>query len=178
MTFDEVRQFDFGAWKGAEFSGTSIPTFEEFLGLCKNLGLHPYIEMKEGTTEQIRGLVETVERYGMKGKVSWISFDLNLLSTVRWADEEARLGYLIKEADTGSIYEISTLRSGKNEVFLSTAVYSQELISACRKANIPLEVWTVDDEAQLDTMDPYVTSVTSDALKYGQYLYKKGMKDS
>ncbi len=177
MTFDEVRRYDFGAWKSAEFAGTRIPAFEEFIGLCKSLGLHPYIELKEGTTEQIRDLVETVNRYGMRGMVSWISFDRNLLNAVRWSDDEARLGLLLSKADTGAVHEIAALRSGKNLLFLSTCVYSDELVRQCRNADLPLEVWVVNDETLLEEMDPYVTGVTSNGLNYGQFLYQKGMNN-
>ncbi len=173
LTLEEVRQYDFGAWKDSSYAGTSIPTFEEFLLLCKNIGLHPYIEMKEGTSNQIRGLVDMVSRYGMKGKVTWISFDSGLLSAVRWYDEEARLGFLISEFSPAAVYEISGLRSGKNEVFLDSSVCNSWIVDECRKAGLPLEMWTINKEWQMDQMDPYITGVTSDCLVYGQYLYDK-----
>ena len=175
LTFAEVRQYDFGGWKSAEYAGTAIPSFEEFLILCKDLGLHPYIELKEGTAAQIRSLVETVNRYGMRGKVSWLSFDLDLLSAVRWSDDAARLGYLVQGADVAGVYEITPFRSGKNQVFLNAGACSEALVSACREANLPLEVWTVDDEAVLEELSPYVTGVTGNTLNYGQFLYRKGM---
>ncbi len=175
VTFAEVRQYDFGGWKSAEYAGTAIPSFEEFLILCKGLGLHPYIELKEGTTDQIRSLVEMVDRCGMRGKVSWLSFDLDLLSSVRWADDEARLGYLVEGADVSSVHEITPFRSGKNQVFLNAGSCSDALVSACREAALPLELWTVDDEAVLEELSPYVTGVTGNALNYGQFLRRRGM---
>lgn len=175
LTLEEVRQYDFGAWKDSQYAGTSIPTFEEFLLLCKNIGLHPYIEMKEGTSGQIRSLVDLVSRCGMRGKVTWISFDSSLLSAVRWYDEEARLGFLISEFSPAAVNEISWLRSGKNEVFLNSSVYNDWIVEECRKAKLPLEIWTINKEWQMEDMDPYITGVTSNCLVYGQYLYEKAI---
>ncbi len=127
--------------------------------------------MKEGSAEQIRSLVDAVNRFGMKGKVTWISFDLDLLSAVRWYDDGARIGYLIDHFESWTINEITSLRSGKNEVFLNSCIYSDQVVEACRKANLPLEVWTINEEELLAGMDPYISGVTSDYLNYGQYLY-------
>ncbi len=175
MTLEELRQYDFGSWKDEQYAGTEIPTFEEFISLCKNIGLHPYIEMKEGTPEQIRQLVETVDRYGMRGKVSWISFELSLLSNVSWYDNEARLGFVVNEPDQWTFNEVRGLRTGKNEVFLSTSKIIDSDIEECRRYNIPLELWTIDDAEQMTELDPYISGVTSNSLRYGQILFEKEM---
>ena len=172
MTLEELRQCDFGSWKGKEFAGTKIPTFEEFLSLCKNLSLHPCIELKTGTAEQIRQLVDTVNRYGMRGRVSWISFSPDLLTYVRWYDDEARLGYLITEFSAQAVNTLQGLRSGKNEVFLSSRDCSDLVVEECRRAGFPLEVWTMDTVEDFAAVDPYVTAVTSNVMCYGQYLYE------
>ena len=46
MTYEYALQYDFGSWFSAEYAGVKIPTFTEFVTLCKRLGLHPYIELK------------------------------------------------------------------------------------------------------------------------------------
>ena len=97
LTFAEVSKYDFGSWKSATYTGTRIPTFAEFIAFCKNVGLHPYIELKNAATytaAQIRSLVEMVNNCGMRGNVSWISFTATYLGYVRDADPTARLGYL------------------------------------------------------------------------------------
>ena len=177
MTLEELRQYDFGSWMGEKFAGTQIPTFEEYLLVCKNLGLRPVIEMKTGGPDQIRLLVETVNRCGMRGKVSWISFQPDLLSYVRWNDDEARLGFLVGEINVQALDTLRGLRSSKNEVFLSSCVYNDWVVEECARAGFPLEVWTLDTEEQFAALDPYVTGVTSNCLSYGQYLYKTEMNN-
>ena len=41
MPYEQAAQYDYGSWKSSEYTGTTIPTFEEFIMLCKKIGLHP-----------------------------------------------------------------------------------------------------------------------------------------
>lgn len=173
ITFEAVRALDFGSWKSEKYAGEQIPTFAEFISLCRNLGLHPYIELKEGTQEQIEGLVSTVKRYGMKGKVTWISFNADYLGYVKAVDPAARLGYVASYVDSYTITTIQGLQTGENEVFVDCSADSAnaEAAQLCADADIPLEVWTVNSEAAILSLDPYVSGVTSDSLIAGQVLY-------
>lgn len=173
MTFEAVRALDFGSWFSEDFDGEQIPTFAEFIALCRNLGLHPYIELKEGTQEQIEGLVSTVKRYGMKGKVTWISFTAAYLGYVKAVDPAARLGFVVGAVNSSTITTIQGLQTGENEVFADCSAdnANAEAAQLCADADIPLEVWTVNSEAALLALDPYVSGVTSDNLIAGQVLY-------
>lgn len=178
MTLEEVRALDFGSWKAEDYAGEQIPTFEEFILLCKRLGLHPYIELKTGTEAQIKGLVDVVKRYGMKGKVTWISFNSAFLGYVKAVDTTARLGFVVGEVTASTINTIQqTLRTDKNEVFIdcATSNATNDAVALCMDADIPLEVWTVNTEAAILDLDAYVSGVTSDNLIAGKVLSDKEM---
>jgi glycerophosphoryl diester phosphodiesterase len=178
LTFAAVRALDFGSWKSAEFAGEKIPTFEEFLMLCKQLGLHPYIELKEGTESQIKGLVETVKLYGMKGKVTWISFVADFLWWVKQVDEKARLGLVVSTVDQNAIDKVrQKMQTGQNETFIDCAVdnATADAVRLCADADIPLEVWTVDDKNKILSLSPYISGVTSNCLVASNVIYDEGM---
>lgn len=180
MTFEEVRALDFGSWKDATYTGERIPTFEEFMILCKRLGLHPYIELKDGTEAQVKGLVETVKLCGMKGKVTWISFVADFLWWVKSVDPKARLGLVVSTVSNETITKVrQKMDSGENEVFVDCAVENAtaEAVTICADADIPLEVWTVDNEDTIRGLYPYVSGVTSNNLVAGNVLYEEGMTD-
>jgi anti-anti-sigma factor len=65
MTLEELRQYDFGSYKGPEFKGIKIPTLDEFLEVSKSMGDKMKvmnIEMKrnaEVTTIEITGRLDT-----------------------------------------------------------------------------------------------------------------------
>ena len=186
ITYEEALAYDFGIWKGEEYKGTKIPTLSEFLKLCRRLGLHPYIELKANgnyTREHIHGLVDLAAEEEMTGKVTWISFDYSYLEWVRERDPNARLGLLgtfwLTTIDFArNVRDAKKLQTGTNEVFLDVNYITLELVpgggrkacvNLCREAGIPLEVWTVDDELIIRNLDPYITGVTSNHLRFELY---------
>ena len=45
----------------------------------------------------------------------------------------------------------------------------------CLAAKLPHEVWTIDSEAVIKGLNPYVTGVTSNATNAGEALFKSVM---
>lgn len=179
-TYAELYQYDFGSWKSPEYAGTKIATFEEFLVLCKNIGLHPYIELKTSgkyTKEQIGSLVNMVEEHGMKGKVTWISFSSAYLAYVCEFDKNARVGFLRSAVSPDAISAAAGLKTADNEVFLDCGYGSatEENIKLCIEAGLPLEVYTPNTEAAIKNLHPYITGVTSDKLIAGKVLRNESM---
>ncbi len=176
LTLAQVRQYDFGSWKGTEFAGTQIPTFEEFIRLCKYIDMHPYIEIKSGASQaEVESLVATVKKYGMLDRVTWISFEFSAIQYVKNVDDTARLGYLAAPITEAKITELKSLRTGKNEVFFSAdnTKVTEALIERCIEEKIPLEVCTVDNVDTITNLHPYITGVTSNDKIAGQLLYDK-----
>jgi len=175
LTYEQLLTYDFGSWFSAEYTGTKIPTFEEFIKLCKQIGLHPYIELKSSgsyTQEQITSIVDMVKANGMKGKVTYISFNADFLGYVKSADPAARLGYLSSTATDNVITTVTSLRSGSNEVYagVNYTALTDNFISNCIVDSIPLEIWTVNDVDYIRNMNGYISGVTSDSLIAGDIL--------
>ena len=169
LTYAQVAQFDFGSWKSADYAGTKIPTFEEFILACKGLGLYPYIELKSDsayTQEQIRALVEAVNSCGMTGNVTWISFTASYLEYVRNADPTARLGLVCYAISETVISGATALLNGTNQVFVDARYMdlTDETVTLCMDAGLPLEVWCPNTESAIQNLHPYVTGVTSDSV--------------
>lgn len=80
LTFDEVRQYDFGSWKSEAYADEKIPSFQEFIEFCKENSVHPYIELKTTITqndiEKIQKLLEIVSVAGMQKDVSMVFIQL------------------------------------------------------------------------------------------------------
>lgn len=89
-------------------SGEKVDTLEEFCKLCKECGLHPYIEIKQGmmwqnntidtTNTRYNGkpyaikLLDIVNRYGLKGNATFISSTPFTLRLMAQADQSYRYG--------------------------------------------------------------------------------------
>ena len=172
ISYSDVRTLDFGSWKADGFKGTRIPTLEEFLDLCRRIGLEPNIELKEGNKEQISGIVKAISKYGLKGKSTYISFSAKLLQYVLEEDPTARIGFLCNKVASGEISTAISLKKPENEVYIGASDYGESSISSCNAAQIPLSVWVINSEKEIRALPKYVSGVSSDFLHAGRVLYK------
>ena len=177
MTLEQVREYDFGSWRDLEYAGEKIPTFEEFMSLCVELNLHPYIEVKGNiSVAQAQKLVDIVKSYNKIDDVSWISFGYNSLKNIVSINDKARVGFL----PTGSgvtqnaITQAKSLMTGKNEVFLDCnyLLVNDAGVELCRQQGMPLEIYTLNNPADISKISSYITGVTSDWLVIGDYFNK------
>ena len=179
MTYETVKSLDFGSWFSDTFTGEKIPSFAEFIELCKRSGLHPYIEVKTGTEAQVNELVSIVKKYGMQDNVSWISFGEAYLNYIKQAYSRARLGYVVSAVDESVIATAQELKNSDNEVFIDSAYYSltDASVQLCINANIPLEVWTIDNKEAIMALHPYVSGFTSDKIIANEVFYDESAID-
>jgi len=173
ITYAEALEYDFGIYKNSAYAGTKIPTLEEFCKFCRATGIHPYVELKSTmTTAQAEEVVSIVNGCGLRGNATFISFSAPLLAAVKNVDSNARLGFLADGAATANtISTIQSLQSGSNEVFFDSSNYNSASIGLCKTANIPYEVWTIDNADTILSFDPYITGVTSNSLKASDIIF-------
>lgn len=88
LTLEQVRALDAGSWFGAEFAGTQVPRFGEFLD---RLAAFPdsaaLIELKGSWVgEDIHGLLRSIYLRGVQDRVVFASFEPGTLTELRVAD--------------------------------------------------------------------------------------------
>lgn len=185
MTYAQVSQFDFSYDdKDTEndfsaYRGEKIPTFEEFIALCKELGLHPYIEIKGSITEdQAKQLLQTVADAGMLNQVSWLSFSGDALARIAANCDTARIVWVITDVDAAKLaannvpFAKEKLMTGKNVVVFDLwyTLAKQDVCDLLKSHGIPLEVWTVNDSNAILKLNPYVSGVSSDKYNARQVV--------
>lgn len=102
MTLEELRQYDFGKYKGPEFEGVKIPTLDEFLEVSKEMGDKMKvlnIELKsekfgEAGVELAQKTIDAVKNHGMFDKLLISSFDPAILVVCKKVDKECKTGIL------------------------------------------------------------------------------------
>ena len=176
LAFEYVRSLDFGSWKSADYAGEQIPTFEEFIQLCKRIGLHPYIHIDGNVPAGACDvLVSTVKRNGMHKKVTWISYSIAWLRGIKKVDEYARLGFLPTNFDESTISAVLELKGDKNEVFVNgvSSMATTDNCALLATNDIPLEVWGTNDAANIAALNPYVSGITADTNRANVVLYDR-----
>lgn len=152
MTFNEVRQYDFGSWKDESFAGARIPSFEEYIAECSSLGISPYIEIYDSdifTAERALGLIEIVKKYGMEGRVTWISNWISSLQRIKWADPSAalRLLFVTVDMDTQYMKQLISIKTKTNEVGIDVDInmIDTETLNRIKAAGFSVECWNAGD---------------------------------
>lgn len=177
LSWDQVRKFDFGSWKSQEYEKTPIPSLEEFLLLCKQMGLIPYLELKATSHKSIQDIVSLVNKYGLSEDVKYISFSTSILKSISEIQQYAALGVLTGTPLSESVISTAlSLKTNNNSVFIDSSDYSESAVFLCREARIPLEIWTVNSKEIVLSMSSYISGVTSDIIHAGRVL--KDSKDN
>lgn len=182
ITYAESQDYDFGIWKGSAYAGTKLPKFEDFIILCKQLGLHPYIELKNDvqyTEAQILSVIGIVRKYGMEQNCTWISFALNPLYVVKRNAPYSRLGYIVSTITGKRITEAKFLRTQYNETFLDANItnLTSELITSTKAGGVALETYNIDTEAGMLALDSYISGVTSNIYNFQNVVKKDIMPE-
>ena len=172
ITYEQALTYDFGIYKGTSFAGTKIAKFEDFILLCKQLALHPYIELKTGMTNaQIINLVDIVRGYGMLDSVTWIAYATGWFNIITTRHARSRIGVLMTSTTQATIDAAKAYRTGKNSVFIDTSAYDASAVALAKTNGIPMEAWTLDEDEDIKALDPYITGVTSNFKIAGKVIY-------
>lgn len=170
ITYSQAQSYDFGIYKGSAFTGTKIPTLDEFMLSCKRLGLKPILELKTDanlTQAKIEAIMAIVDKYGMRAYTGWTSFSSEYLNIVKLLDDSAILMYTTNDALSNATIEVCNgLKTGKNRIVFGTMqVNGISASDATLLANNEIE-------AQLPLSDDPTTIVQSNM--YGTWQFSNG----
>lgn len=137
LTYEELRQFDFGSWKGEQFKGEKIMTLDEFLDLADKRMRFVNVELKEPRkkpSDLAKKTVEAIVAHKMLDRVLLSSFDHEMLKQAQ---------QLCPEMLTGALYDEDEVdQKNINEILEDAPKYVAEL--GCDFAN-PDAMYAVED---------------------------------
>ncbi len=146
-----LRGFDAGGWFGREFAGEKIPALEEVLAFCKGKIL-VNIEIKLGylgsyTMDDLacRTLAK-VQEAGMLNGVLFSSFYPPALKRIKQENGRAEVALLLNSPWPESEEALSGLYPVLN---CGRGTLSAETIEEAGRRGFILNVWTVNDEAEM-----------------------------
>lgn len=178
FSFDEIRALDFGGWKGEEFKGTKIPTFEETLDLLLSMrggNLEIWVEIKADDDDCTRMVIEELRRRGVVGQCVLLSFHSGQLVLARKIEPSLRLhGFRVRDLRNPppDIHDLLM------RVCLWNGTLSDEEIETLHGKNIMVDVCPVDREEELDQALKFdIDSFTSNAADViMQILRERGLR--
>lgn len=139
MTLSEAKALDFGSWFSSDFAGEKIPTLEEFLLLCRSLGLHAYLDLRIGhTAAEASRMIGIVKKCGMTGHVTWLG-QAAQLTNIKNEDPKARLALTVGDITAEVINNANSLKTAENEVIINCAysALTDEKVEMCLEGKVP-----------------------------------------
>ena len=172
MTLEELKALDFGSWKSAAYAGTTIPTYEEFLVCCRNLGLDVYVELKD-VTGHYDDLLEITRKIGMKEHTTFIADSVSKLVEINNRDASYRVGYVVSSITEERISDAMAMFNANKNLFIDVnfSGLTDGGVNLAKGAGIPIEVWTVDSITSLLSLNAYISGVTSNYYVASNYVY-------
>ncbi len=160
MTLAELRELDFGSYKGEEFKGEKIPTLDEFLEVSKSMGDKMKvmnIEMKserfgEAGSELAIKTIDAVKNHGMFDKLLVSSFDPAILVECKKVDKNCKTGLLYCPNDLISLKiaprPVSFCKEIGADALHPFYMYVTRLyVERAHRAGIQVNPWTVNKES-------------------------------
>lgn len=183
LFYEETLQYDFGIYKGTKYKNTQILKLEEMLKLATELNVSElYIEIKEGTKQEIQQVVEMVKKYDLK--ISWAGSTYEQCVAVVEADNKARISTMPSNIREKEIKELLSLKRPTNEVFFfayDTAIITDEIINTLNENNICFEMGTIDSEIEiinyLTENYQYCTGIESNKIVASKIDINRVMKE-
>lgn len=151
-TYEELRQYDYGIYKGAEYRGTELLTFDRFIALAKELGVEMlHVELKQDlNADQKKALYEITQKYGMAEKTGWATFYWEEFADFDLFAPEAQLEVLAGTFRPNLIETLQALSNGKRKIIASVGPgVSADNIVTITAAGFDVYVWTVDKASDL-----------------------------
>ncbi|MBR5442664.1 MAG: glycerophosphodiester phosphodiesterase [Clostridia bacterium] len=159
MTLEELRQYDFGSYKGEQFKGVKIPTLDEFLEVSKKMGDKMKvldIELKsekfgEAGTELAEKTIDAVKNHGLFDKLLISSFDPALLVVCKKIDKNCKTGILYSPDNLVSIKISARPVAFAKEIGCDAlhpfAMYVTRLyVERAHRAGLQVNPWTINKE--------------------------------
>ncbi len=149
LTLDELRQYDFGLWRGEEFKGQQIPTLDDLLDLMENNKALLNIEIKmgfilyPGIEEK---LYEKIKVRGFLERTIFSSFNHYSLAMLRKMDPNAKTGALYQSGLYEPYHYAKTF--GANALHPHFMAFDSSLLKECHESDLLVNLWTVDDLGQ------------------------------
>lgn len=154
FTYDQLKQFKIDSGNNIDkyYPGLSICTLEQALDICKQYGLTPYIEIKQGYSDAIANLINMVKDKGMENKSVIISFDYPCLQDVRNLTKTIPLYYLVEDIKTEDIQKAKDLGNTGIDFQVNNRANTAEQVALVTNAELPACSWTVDTIKEAESL--------------------------
>jgi len=167
LTMEELAKRDVGSFKGEQFKGEPVPTFDAAVKMHVGTKTVPVVEIKQEGIEA--DTLKVLEKYDMIDKCVVIAFSANVCKKMRELNKDIFIAWLCtqKKGESWEAYcdRIIAVCSDcrVNAVDMHHAGVTADVVKRLNEAGLTVFCWTVNDAKRMnECLDAGVASVTTD----------------
>jgi len=151
LTLAQVQRLDAGAWFHADYAGTAVPTFGEFLDVLAGTGQRAIVEFKgEWDAAAVQAAVAEVTARNLERRVAVSSFDARTLAMAGSASSVLPRLFILKHLPPG-VVRAATEAGVRGLVVDRRALLERpEAVDELHAAGIRVVVYTLNSDTQWD----------------------------
>ncbi len=151
LTLAQVQRLDAGAWFHADYAGTAVPTFGEFLDVLAGTGQRAIVEFKgEWDAAAVQAAVAEVTARNLERRVAVSSFDARTLAMAGSASSVLPRLFILKHLPS-DVVRAATEAGVRGLVVDRRALLERpEAVDELHAAGIRVVVYTLNSDTQWD----------------------------
>lgn len=175
-TFEEIRKHSAGAYYSEKYKDEKVPTLEELLELMQGNSMILNVELKtaQGFINGVEDrVVELLRQYHMEDRCIISSFHHPYLANIKKRYPQIPVGALYYSTLGWKIPDLADYAAANHFDALHAwyLLVNEELVEKAHRMGIAVNVWTPDEEADIDRMlDLGVDTIITDDAALGMKL--------
>lgn len=151
LTLTQVQSLDAGSWFDADYAGTRVPTFAEFLDVLSASGHRAIVELKgEWDAAAVEAAVGEVTARNLERRVAVSSFDARTLAMVGTASTVLPRLFILRHLPQ-DVVRAATEASVRGLIVHRRAVLERpDVVDELHAAGIRVVVYTLNSDTQWD----------------------------
>lgn len=145
-TLGEIKEYKInGGYNSHKYPDQKLITLDSYLNICDEYDIIPQIEIKKGNNKCLDKVLKALDTYeGMREKAIIISFDEDILKSIREMDSQIELWYLTHEITDEAIdicndNNYALAFNGNNYIKKPNGG-----VEKAQQSNLKLACWTID----------------------------------
>lgn len=165
ITLAQAREYEYGSWKGAEFKGEKLPTFEDCVIQCKALNQRLHVDRAFLLTEDKLEILDTILNKYDFYNIAWYINSKASGDLIRTKYPNATLYYLLFSDVTQTSIDVCkqlNLEAAKCIVFPQADLITEVNVDLALSENIEVHVWNADNLNRYTLISMGVSGISTD----------------
>jgi glycerophosphoryl diester phosphodiesterase len=167
-TAAQLARLDAGAWYNMAYAGTRIPTLDQFLTRLARSNKKALVELKFGwTTDQLRGVVDLVDRHHLRSQVVLQAFSIDTLSNLQQVAPQFPRVMLVRELPADPVPMAHRFGVLALATTAKAVAVAPDAVTRLHEAGLGVICYTLNSEATWNDVralgvDGIITDIPSD----------------